>query len=105
MLADIRTLSGAQAHLWYERDATSTLPVDGVHRGVMDVEDVDLPQDALYYLCGPLPFMRSLRTALLERGVPARDIQYEVFGPDLWQADLATEETPGATHHVAPPAD
>jgi nitric oxide dioxygenase len=29
--------------------------------------------------------------------VPARDIQYEVFGPDLWQADLVTEDTPGAT--------
>jgi nitric oxide dioxygenase len=28
--------------------------------------------------------------------VAARDIQYEVFGPDLWQADLVTEETPGA---------
>jgi nitric oxide dioxygenase len=25
---------------------------------------------------------------LIERGVPPEDIQYEVFGPDLWQADL-----------------
>jgi nitric oxide dioxygenase len=31
--------------------------------------------------------------------VPARDIQYEVFGPDLWQADLATEPAPDA-HRV-----
>ena len=31
----------------------------------------------------------------------ARDIQYEVFGPDLWQADLVTEETPGAGRHAA----
>jgi nitric oxide dioxygenase len=31
---------------------------------------------------------KSVRGALLERGVPARDIQYEVFGPDLWQADF-----------------
>jgi len=36
--------------------------------------------------------------------VPPRDIQYEVFGPDLWQADLATEEAPGATHHAVPTA-
>jgi hemoglobin-like flavoprotein len=28
-----------------------------------------------------------LRSALIERGVPPRDIQYEVFGPDLWEAD------------------
>jgi hypothetical protein len=24
-----------------------------------------------------------------------------VFGPDLWQADLVTEETPGAGRHAA----
>jgi nitric oxide dioxygenase len=41
-----------------------------------------------HYLCGPLPFMRAVRSALIERDVPARDIQYEVFGPDLWQADV-----------------
>ena len=75
----------------------SSLPVDGVHAGVMNLDDVKLPDGAGYYLCGPLPFMQAVRSALLDRGVPARDIQYEVFGPDLWQADLATETTPGAT--------
>ncbi|MCU1540733.1 MAG: hemin transporter, partial [Arthrobacter sp.] len=49
---------------------------------------VELPLDAEYYLCGPLVFMQSVRSALIERGVPARDIQYEVFGPDLWLADF-----------------
>lgn len=38
------------------------------------------------YLCGPLPFMRAVRTQLLGKGVPAADIHYEVFGPDLWLA-------------------
>lgn len=38
------------------------------------------------YLCGPLPFMRAVRTQLLDKGVPASDIHYEVFGPDLWLA-------------------
>jgi nitric oxide dioxygenase len=51
---------------------------------------------AYYYLCGPLPFMQAVRQSLLDRGVPARDIQYEVFGPDLWQADLAREPAPGS---------
>jgi nitric oxide dioxygenase len=32
--------------------------------------------------------MQAVRSALIERGVPPADIQYEVFGPDLWQADL-----------------
>ena len=63
-------------------------PVAGVHRGMMDLDAVDLPDDAVYYLCGPLPFMQAVRSQLIERGVAPRDIQYEVFGPDLWQADL-----------------
>ena len=34
-----------------------------------------------------IPFLAAIRGALIERGVAAQDIQYEVFGPDLWQAD------------------
>ena len=67
----------------------------------MDIGDVKLPDDATYYLCGPLPFMQGVRSALIDRGVPPRDIQYEVFGPDLWQADLATEASPGHREHAA----
>ncbi len=104
VLDDLRTLTGASAHVWYERGADSSLPVEA-HAGTMNLDDVKLPDDALYYLCGPLPFMQAVRSALIDRGVQARDIQYEVFGPDLWQADLATEETPGAWerggHHSA----
>jgi ferredoxin-NADP reductase len=32
----------------------------------------------------PLPFMRLVRSTLLDRGVPPARIRYEVFGPDLW---------------------
>ena len=95
VLDDIRALPNGSVHVWFERGAECSLPVDGVHDGVMDLSEVDLPDDAVYYLCGPLPFMKAVRGALLEHGVPTRDIQYEVFGPDLWQADLVTEPTPG----------
>lgn len=54
----------------------------------MDPTAVGIPGDALYYLCGPLPFMQAVRSRLIEHGVAPHDIQYEVFGPDLWQADL-----------------
>jgi nitric oxide dioxygenase len=100
VLADIEALPGASAHVWYERGAQSSLPID-VHAGVMNLDDVKLPEDAIYYLCGPLPFMQAVRSALIERDVAPRDIQYEVFGPDLWQADLVTEDTPGAGRHAA----
>jgi nitric oxide dioxygenase len=68
-------LPGAALHRWYEdRD------------GLVDLATVELPEDVRAYLCGPLPFMRAARAQLLERGVPAEAIHYEVFGPDLWLA-------------------
>ena len=69
--------------------ADSNEPVDGVHAGHDGPRRRSTcPTTPRYYLCGPLPFMQAVRSALIERGVPPRDIQYEVFGPDLWQADL-----------------
>jgi nitric oxide dioxygenase len=87
VLADVRALPNAKIHIWYEQGADGSLDVDGRYVGTMDVSAVGLPGDAAFYLCGPLPFMQAIRGALLDRGVTAADIQYEVFGPDLWQAD------------------
>jgi nitric oxide dioxygenase len=98
VLDDVRALPNGSLHVWFERGAECSLPVDGVHGGVMDLDEVKLPEDATYYLCGPLPFMQAVRSALVNRGVAPRDIQYEVFGPDLWQADLVTTTAPGAAH-------
>ena len=94
VLADLRALPNGSVHVWYESGADSELPVDGVHAGTMDLGRAQLPDGAAYYLCGPLPFMQAVRSALIERGVSPRDIQYEVFGPDLWQADFQTEPAP-----------
>jgi nitric oxide dioxygenase len=94
VLSDVRRLSTGQLHVWFERGAECSLPVDSVHAGRMSLDDVDLPADAVYYLCGPVPFMQGIRSALIDRGVAPRDIQYEVFGPDLWQADAASEPSP-----------
>jgi nitric oxide dioxygenase len=83
---DVAALPNTSMHVWYERGTDSA--GSDTHSGTMDLAVVDLPPDAGYYLCGPLPFMQAVRSALLDRGVPPRAIQYEVFGPDLWQADL-----------------
>jgi nitric oxide dioxygenase len=88
VVSDVLALRDASLHLWYEKQAYSNEPVTGVQQGFMDLDQVDLPDDATYYLCGPLAFMQAVRSALIARGVAPRDIQYEVFGPDLWQADL-----------------
>lgn len=80
----VRALPDARLHLWYEEH-------DGQEpeaaTGLADLDAVELPKAVTAYLCGPLPFMRSVRGDLLRRGVAARDIHYEVFGPDLWLAD------------------
>jgi nitric oxide dioxygenase len=88
VVGDIGALPNASLHVWYEQGAKTDLPVAAIFAGVMDLSQVTLPENALYYLCGPLPFMQAVRSALIVRSVPAQDIQYEVFGPDLWQADV-----------------
>ncbi len=88
VVADVLSLRNASLHLFYENQDFSNEPASSVQQGLMDLNKVDLPEDATYYMCGPLRFMLAVRSALIERGVRTRDIQYEMFGPDLWQADL-----------------
>ena len=52
----------------------------------MTLQDVVLPADASVYVCGPLPFMKSIRSQAIDAGIPATKVHYEVFGPDLWLA-------------------
>ncbi|MEV0488599.1 globin domain-containing protein [Streptomyces atratus] len=77
-------LPDAAAHFWYENPEPGH-PVD--RTGLVDLGSVPVLPGTHAYLCGPLPFMRAVRTQLLAKGVPAADIHYEVFGPDLWLAE------------------
>ncbi|MGW1801315.1 hypothetical protein ACWCQN_36640 [Streptomyces sp. NPDC001984] len=88
VVSDVLELRQAELYAWYEKGVESMEPLNGVFQGLMNPAAVDLPDYALYYLCGPLPFMQGVRSSLPERGVAPQDIRYEVFGPDLWQADL-----------------
>ncbi|MDO5743433.1 MAG: FAD-binding oxidoreductase [Micrococcaceae bacterium] len=83
---DLAALQHGRLDAWFENPGESS--AENEHVGFMDLEDTTLEDDAEYYLCGPLPFMQHVRSSLVARGVPAKDIQYEVFGPDLWMADL-----------------
>ena len=77
----VKLVSGRTLY-WYENEARESGRV-----GLADLTDVEIPPGTAAFLCGPLPFMRSVREQLLAKGVPAADIHYEVFGPDLWLAD------------------
>ncbi|MFF7560281.1 globin domain-containing protein [Streptomyces pseudovenezuelae] len=87
---ETRELTGrlprARSVFWYDRPGAAE---PDARVGLMNLDGLDVPVDATVYLCGPLPFMRAVRTQLLERGVPPRAIRYEVFGPDLWLPDTA----------------
>ena len=74
-------LDNFTSYTWYEHvdpgDTTS-------RQGHMALSEIALPDDVHVFTCGPLGFMRHIRTELMQRGVPAHHIRYEVFGPDLW---------------------
>ena len=76
-----RQIDAFTSYTWYEH----VDPADQRSaQGWMDLTELPLPENVSVFTCGPLPFMRYVRSQLLARGVPATRIRYEVFGPDLW---------------------
>ena len=78
-----RQIDDFTTYVWYEAVDDHD---ERARQGYMDLSDVPLPEEVQVFTCGPLPFMRHIRSTLLARGVPASRIRYEVFGPDLWAA-------------------
>ena len=54
-------------------------------QGYMDAELLrnHVKTDADYYVCGPVPFMKTIITYLKELGVDSEKIHYEFFGPAM----------------------
>ena len=57
---------------------------EGTYEGRVDVAKLNVPANANAYLCGPLPFMQGVRSALVDAGLEGKNINYEIFGPDQW---------------------
>jgi nitric oxide dioxygenase len=89
--AAVRRLPNVSLHRWYEDGAD-----EASRTGLMDLSPLEISPETTAYLCGPLPFMRAARTQLLQAGVPAERIHYEVFGPDVWIAQSAQPEAVAA---------
>jgi nitric oxide dioxygenase len=80
-----RQIDDFSVYTWYE----NLTPEDTQSRqGYMDLSQIPLPKDVQVFTCGPLPFMRSVRSTLATCGVSPDRIRYEVFGPDLWAAQI-----------------
>jgi len=74
----VAELPNATLETWMET------PGEGDHDGFMDLSGVAVPADAEVVLCGPLPFMKAVRSAVIAQGVPGRSVSYEILGPDQW---------------------
>ncbi|MFE9575089.1 globin domain-containing protein [Nocardia sp. NPDC006044] len=78
-------LPSAVMHRWYE-DLAARGPESSVYEGRASLNEITVAAGTRAYLCGPLPFMLGIRQGLLDKGVAADNIHYEVFGPDSWAA-------------------
>lgn len=85
MRESLAALPNADLTLWLE-DTAGAAEELAARQGFMDLGHIELPANAKLYLCGPLPFMKAVRSQAIAAGIPATDIHYEVFGPDLWLA-------------------
>ncbi len=66
----VAELTDARAALWYEEGAEAVPQARTGRMDLADLDGLDVPSDADVYLCGPLPFMRTVRAQLLAAGVP-----------------------------------
>ncbi|MCM0676100.1 globin domain-containing protein [Micromonospora phytophila] len=82
-------LPNLRTALWYEDTTDGELAglTAEVAGGRVDPALIPLSPDAHVHLCGPLPFMNTVRGGLLRRGVPVERIAYEVFGPGMLHDD------------------
>src|SRR4029078_6942803 len=76
-----REIDDFTSYAWYE-----TVDDGGTRsrEGFLDLTDIPPPDDIQVFTCGPLPFMRHLRSTLLSRGVPAARIRYGALAPALF---------------------
>lgn len=95
----LRSLSGARSYVCYTRpEATDKLSEDFDATGRFSLSvlsQLNLPQDADVYLCGPNQFMTEMKDAFGALGFPSQRIHLEIFsgGPSM---------TPGVVGATAP---
>jgi ferredoxin-NADP reductase/MOSC domain-containing protein YiiM len=81
----LKALVHGHSHVCYSSpDPEDRLGVDFDARGRVDVgllQELGVPRNADFYICGPSGFMTDLRVGLLDWGIAANRIHTEIFGP------------------------
>ncbi|HYW71580.1 MAG TPA: MOSC and FAD-binding oxidoreductase domain-containing protein [Pyrinomonadaceae bacterium] len=88
---------GPEDRLGFEFDATG-------HLGIPMLDELGVPRDADFYLCGPSNFLRDLRVGLSAWGVAADHVHLEIFGPGESLTPGISAEAPRPVHAPAGPA-
>ena len=93
-------LSTASSHIRYSRPGQSDAlgrDYDAEGRVTLEVlENLGLPPEADYYLCGPIDWMRELFAGLVASGIAAERMHIEIFGSEpLEGAARAPHPPPG----------
>jgi ferredoxin-NADP reductase/MOSC domain-containing protein YiiM len=82
----MQKLKHCRSHIRYSRPGSQDqLGSDFDAAGHLDatvIEQLGVPRDADFYLCGPPRFLQDLRTGLLGWGVAAGRLHAEIFGPE-----------------------
>lgn len=80
--AELTALNNWQTYTWYEDANDGNNQSITTFNGLVDLNNARLPYgQAHFYLCGPVAFMHFIKKQLLDMGVGAERIHYEVFGP------------------------
>jgi ferredoxin-NADP reductase len=82
----LKALSRSRTHIAYSRPGPGDRPGEDYdsagHLSVPALEELGVPRNADFYLCGPASFLASFTTGLKAWGVPATRIHTEIFGPE-----------------------
>lgn len=80
----IQSLQHSRSYVRYSRPGSQDQPgsdFDATGRiDIATIEQLAVPRDADFYLCGPTAFLRDLKAGLLAWGVPASHVHEEIFG-------------------------
>jgi nitric oxide dioxygenase len=76
----VNQLLNASAYVWYEQPHPGW---PSERTGFVDLSEIEVPPDLQAYVCGPVPFIDSIRRQLLDKGIAAASIRHELFGPEL----------------------
>ena len=108
----LKTLSGSRSHIRYSAPIPTDRPTvdfDRVGRmGVPVFEEIGVPPDADFYICGPAAFMSGLVDGLAGRGVTRNRLHTENFGsgqsmtPGIAVVPRRPPHPPGEAAEVGP---